>query len=361
MRALFAPDYRAGLGYQRFLARELERIGIHVDFLSHYRRGFPLYRGSKDFSFDILHIHWPEVYFSRKQHFDWFRKIRYAHDLSLAVGSRRRLFLTAHNLLPHNRHSEPGVFAAVRETVRRSAGVFAHSENARQQLVDIFQVESERVWLIPYGDHTDGWDAPLDRVEAREQLNLNANEKICLIFGTVSPYKGTDDVVRYWVKASPNARLVVIGPVLNENYAKELRELAAASSQVELRISSNWLNDADLHLWLSAVDCTIFNYREIFTSGAAALARSMGVPLLIPDRLRAADLHEPHHLVYRFESLETNFGLQLQCALTQQPDYSSAADWRRETSWEVVARITAEAYGAASGINRRPVEQYIGD
>jgi hypothetical protein len=105
-----------------------------------------------------------------------------------------------------------------------------------------------------------------------------------------------------------------------------------------------WLKDPDLHLWLSAVDCSIFNYREIFTSGAASLARSMGVPILIPERLRAADLHEPHSLVFRFNQLDTDFQQRLVAALNSGTDFEAARKWREETRWAKVAQITKQAY-----------------
>ena len=333
MNVLFAPDYRNGLPYQEFLARELNKIGVHVDFLNHYRRGMPLTRGIGDFNCDILHLHWPEVYFSRKTAGDGLRKLRYPFDLRLAI-RKRRLFLTAHNLLPHNRHDEWKVSSLVKKTAQLSDGIFVHSEFAQDEMVRKFGVSKEKCWIIPYGDHTDGWEPPMATEEARRQLNLAQEQKICLIFGTVSPYKGSDDVIKYWIRETPGARLVIAGPVISEEYADQLRVLAKQSPDVELRISDQWMSDEELRVWLSAVDCTIFNYRDIFTSGAAALARSMGVPVLIPGRLRAADLHEPHHLVHRFDSLDTDFKLHLEAALCQTANYEEARQWRLRTSWQ---------------------------
>ena len=345
MKILFAPDYRQGIPYQEYLARELRLLGQEVEFLTHYRRGLPLFRGTSPVAPDVLHIHWPENYFPNQKRFDALRKLRYRMDLALACRGRR-LYLTAHNLLPHNRHDDWGVAANVRWTAQKADGIFVHSEFARDEMVRCFGVAAEKCWLIPYGDHTDGWDAPADTEEARTKLSLPADQKVCLVFGTVSPYKGTDELIEYWVQHQPAARLVVAGPVLYEDCAAKLHQLADSCDRIDLRISDQWLSDEDLHLWLSAVDCSVFNYRDIFTSGAASLARSMGVPLLIPARLKAADLHEPHDFVYRFESLETDFAACLEKALQQAPSLAAAEQWRTDTSWKEVARITLEAYRA---------------
>ena len=113
---------------------------------------------------------------------------------------------------------------------------------------------------------------------------------------------------------------------------------------IELRLLDEWLDDAALRVWLSASDCSIFNYREIFTSGAAALARSYGLPLLIPRRLATADLDEPHPHVFRFDALDTDFRAQLERAIATPCNYAIAHEWRQKTCWERVAEGTALVY-----------------
>jgi glycosyltransferase involved in cell wall biosynthesis len=344
MNAIFAPNYSSDIPYQKYLADALGKIGIDTVFLDHYRRFFPLSRGVSDLPpAPILHLHWPEAYFAGDERWRWLRKMRFSMDLNLACRGKQ-LFLTAHNLLPHNRHKEFLVFSNVRHAYQKCAGVFVHSDFAKEQVVKTFGVAPEKCWLIPYGDHAFEWGPPLDRTIARQKLGLPQDKTVCLVFGTVSPYKGSDDVLEYWVREKMEDLLVIAGPVLHEQYAEKLRGIAAGSTNVDLRLTKEWLKDPDLHLWLSAVDCSIFNYREIFTSGAASLARSMGVPILIPERLKAADLHEPHPAIFRFDRLESDFKEKLAAALSISPDYEAARKWRQDTSWEKVAIITKQAY-----------------
>lgn len=344
MKILFAPDYREGIPYQQLLSEQLQELGFEVEYLRHTRRIFPLYRGRSDFEIDALHLHWPEIYFPRKRDgWDWFRKQRYPTDLSMAT-QNIPLFLTAHNLLPHNRREEPGVFRNVQYTAQAAQAVFVHSEAALKMMVETFSIPAEKCHIIPYGDHSVTTGAPLDKRDARNKLQLDPEETISLIFGTVSPYKGSDEIVQWWKDHHEFGKLIVAGPVLSEEYAAQLHQIAQGAENIELRISEKWLSDEDLHEWLSAVDCSIFNYKEIFTSGAAALARSFGVPLLIPSRLTAADLAEPHSHVFRFENLETDFADRLREALATPVDYEAAGAWREATSWSEVAAKTAAVY-----------------
>ena len=346
LRVLFAPDYKAGNPYQQLLAEALSRHGVDVDFLSDYRRLLPLSRGSATAAPDVLHLHWPEAYFShRNDIWDRLRVQRYPLDLWLTA-RRCPIVVTAHNLLPHNRADEAGIFRNIRLTMQRAAAVFAHAEPARSQLATTFGIPEARIGVIPFGDHSVTLGPPVPRDEARHELALSPLEKICLMFGTISPYKGIVDVVRIWREARIPYRLVVAGPVVSSDYADEVRAAAGDASAIDLRLSPDWLDDDVLRTWLSAADCVIFNYRKIFTSGAGGLARSYGVPSVLPLSATTLDLGEPHEHVVRFESMNVGFREAVERALATPCDYAKAQDWRQRTSWDAVAAVTARTYGA---------------
>jgi glycosyltransferase involved in cell wall biosynthesis len=344
LRILFAPNYRAGNPYQALLAEALIRKGIEVTFLSDYYRGLPLFRGTQANLPDIVHLHWPEAYFpQRGDRWDSLRIARYPMDFWLTA-HYRPIVLTAHNLLPHNRSDDRGVLRNVRFTAQNSKAIFVHSKMALQMTQETFAISDDRIRIIPFGDHAVSLGPPLPRDEARIQLQMPLHTKVCLVFGTVSPYKGTDELVRLWAEKHLPYRLVVIGPILSEAFANQLYGLAQGCGMIDLRLLNEWLDDATLRAWLSASDCSIFNYREIFSSGAAGLARSYGLPLLIPRRLTSVDLDEPHPHVFRFDALSTDFRTQLERALATPCDYNLADEWRRKTNWEEVAEATACVY-----------------
>lgn len=347
LRVLFAPDYRAGNPYQNLLATALSERGIDVEFLNGYRRGLPLYRGSSAIAPDIVHLHWPEAYFApRGDRWDRFRVMRHPLDCWLTA-RRHPVVVTAHNLLPHNRSGEPSVFRSVQATLHTARAVFVHSRAARTKLARTFAVPDERIVVIPFGDHSAHLGAPISREKARNALRLPQGQKICLMFGTVSPYKGIAEILRFWNAGLVRHQLCVVGPVVSQAYATLLGDLAGDNPAVDLRLRIHWLDDAELCIWLSAADCAIFNYQEIFTSGAAALARSFGLPLLVPRHATTLDLGEPHSHVVRFESVEVDFRDALEHALAARPDYAKAEEWRDQTSWRRVAEATGPIYRSA--------------
>jgi glycosyltransferase involved in cell wall biosynthesis len=344
MKVLFAPDWRKGVPYQTLLAEALAPVGVEVAFLADYKRLLPLSRLVKDRTFDVLHLHWPEAYYPRRQDgFDWFRKTRFTTDLARAVRAHPLVF-TAHNLAPHNRAGEFRGERNMHAVFTTAHGIIAHSAAARDCILETHGLAPERVHVIPHGDLSPSLGTPIPRMEAVQQLGLPPG-RICLMFGTVEPYKQIEEVIAYWRTARPEVTLAIVGKPSDPAYAAYCRQLTAGLENVTLRLE--WLPDEQLRLWLSAADAAVFNYRTIFTSGAASLARSWGVPILIPHRLRTVDLGEPNARVHRFESFATDFASALGAALKTPADFSAAADWRAATAWPHLARATLEVYSKA--------------
>jgi len=349
MKVLFAPDWRAGVPYQTLLAEALTGLGVEVDFLADYKRVLALSRLVKTRTFDLLHLHWPEAYYPRKKDgLDWWRQARFPSDLALAT-RRHPLVVTAHNLEPHNRSGEFCGRRNARAPFTRARAVIAHSDAARAVLIAHHRLAPENVHVIPHGDLSGPLGEPLPRADAARQLDLPAGP-VCLMFGTVEPYKGLEEVLAHWRAAAPAATLVVIGNPCDPEYAARLTGLADGLAGVRLHFG--WVSDEQLRVWLSAAAAVLFNYRQIFTSGAASLARSWGVPILIPRRLDTVDLAEPSPLVQRFETLATDFPAALATALSTAPSFAAAAEWRAATAWARVACATADIYARVLGGTR---------
>ena len=346
LRVCFAPDYSHANPYQRLLADALDAHGCEVALMDFYRRGLPLTRGTRALASDILHLHWPDAYFptSAPLH-GLLRKLRFPLDLWLAC-RRAPLVVTAHNLLPHSRAGEPLVRLLSRHAYRRADAVIAHGANSERAVRDQFQLPCARLHRVPHGDLAVELPPPRPRRTARRALGLPEGAPLCLMFGAIADYKGIGEAVAYWRRAHPPATLAIIGNPHSAAYGERVAA-ACSGSDSGILYRPGWLDDDALASWLSAADCALFNYRRIFVSGAACLARSWGLPALIPRRLDSLDLDEPDPRVIRFESLASGFAAALEEACALGRDYAAAADWRAATAWPLVAERTAAVYRAS--------------
>jgi glycosyltransferase involved in cell wall biosynthesis len=338
MKVFFAPDYRAGVAYQGLLAGALSDLGIEVTFSSGQRRVLPLWRGTREWNGDLLHLHWPEKFFElRRDGFDFLRKVRYPLDLGLTL-RRLPMVLTAHDRLPHNRSGEL-LKRNFQRTYDAARAIIVHSAKAGEAVRATYGVSPEKLHVIPHGDLSASLHPLPSRAEARAALGIAAEERVCLMFGTVEPYKGIEPVVDWWRSTSPAATLAIVGKPFTADYGNGIR-MRAGGASAKIRFELAWQRDEALERWLAAVDCVLFHYRAIFTSGAACLARSLGIPILIPRRLDTVDLAEPHPLVFRFEDLESDF--------RGGRDFAAAEEWRKATAWGRVAEETARVYRAVA-------------
>jgi glycosyltransferase involved in cell wall biosynthesis len=187
---------------------------------------------------------------------------------------------------------------------------------------------------------------PFAASKARHELGLGRG-KIALMFGVIEPYKGLEEVIDWWRRTRPDVQLAIVGRPHTTHYGAEV--LSRVDHDKNIITDFDWLSDERLRLWLSAADVTLFNYRQIFTSGAASLARSFGVPILLPQRLVTVELGEPTPYVLRFEHFSINFAEQLASAIEIKPDFAAAASWREACNWDKVACLTAAAYRRAVG------------
>ena len=347
MKVFFAPDYRAGVDYQGLLASALAGQGVEVTFPAGHRRVLPLWRGIRDWEGDLLHLHWPEKFFERRgDGLDFWRKARYPLDLELTA-RRLPIVLTAHDLRPHNRAGESLLNRNFQLTYHKARAIIVHSAKAAEAVIAAYGTPEEKLHVIPHGDLSASLGPLPSREGARAALGIAPEERVCLMFGTVEPYKGIEPVVDWWRSKNPDATLAVAGKPFSDEFRCAIRDRARGSGRIRLDLA--WQSEEGLKRWLAAADCVLFHYRAIFTSGAACLARSLGVPILIPRRLETVDLAEPHPLVFRFEELETDFHTALEAALGNKPDYAAAEEWREATAWDRIAEKTAGVYRMVAG------------
>lgn len=344
MKVLFAPDWRGGNPYQQLLADALGECGVEVDFADPRLTRFPLSDAAARSRPDILHLHWPDAFYPRiDPRGTLVRKFTFPFDLR-AAARRARYVLTAHNLRPHGRGEEWRVETLTRFSYLRAEIVLAHGERACERVTGEYGVAPAKLRSIPHGDLSSAMPPPVSREEARARLQLGAHESICLMFGAVDPYKGIEEVIRYWGEVRPDCRLHVVGSPCAAEYAERLQR--GIGSLTSARLHAKWVGDAELVDWLCASDAAVFNYRTVFASGAASLARSFGLPVLLPARADTVELGEPSPMVARFDGLDDTFAEALERMLAVPGGWEAAADWREATAWPAVARRVADAYSA---------------
>lgn len=338
IRVQFAPDYTTDNPYQNLLIEALKQYDVEVELISHYKRGLPLYRSVHS---QALHLHWPEAYWNKNGAHGTIQKLRFLRDLKLAK-RKKSLFVTAHNLYPHNQRNVLSD-RNIKATYQLADAIFVHSEGCADVLKKTHGVTSEQIVQIPFGDHSAHQQHAMEINQARTKLDLPINEKICLHFGAISAYKGSLELLSSWNSDEKTPLLLVAGTIFDENLAKKLENIANQNPRILYRPGK--VNDEEIPTLFGACDCAIFNYKQIFSSGAACHARSFGLPIIVPKRCDTLELGEPNPTVFRFNKVgKDDFWQSVSQASNLGRNNREGQNWKQETSWDKVAKITANTY-----------------
>lgn len=224
---------------------------------------------------DVLHVHWPETLFRRRN------TLRTAVASALLVITLAAMRLrgvgivrTVHNETPHE--SPTGIEGRLLRLIDRWTDELIllnpHTRFGRNLPSTV----------IPLGEHASTYtDATLPA----------ARPGRALYFGLIRPYKGIDTLVHaFRTLADATATLHVVGPVKDDHVLDDVQSLAGDDHRIVLR--PGFVPDDALVREIGEAHLVVLPYRRMHNSGAMLLALSLGRPVLVPDNAVNRDLAE---------------------------------------------------------------------
>lgn len=288
-------------------------------------------------SFDVLHVHWPEVLIRHPR-----RVIRWLKSMLLLVFilrlrlQRKAIVRTVHNLKPH----ETGD-AIERLTLR----VLDRTTTMWLVLNEATPVPSEApTALIPHGHYRDWYHEPSPDEVVRGRL---------LAFGLIRAYKGMDDLVESFIGLSDRElSLHIAGKPDSAETSRTLREKCDADHRISLDL--RFIPDKDLIREIGQAEMVILPYREVHNSGVALLALSMNRPIILRSSSATQLLVDEfgEEWVVLFEGELTARTLERSIERTRSFARGSRVDMETR-NWQRLASHTVDAYVRAVSLARR--------
>jgi glycogen(starch) synthase len=254
-----------------------------------------------------------------------------------------------------DKHPQSHIHGVERWITNRADRVIACSYYMREQIADIFNVEEERVVVIPNGIDPDDLQ-PQDEPELqRLRAEFAApNERLVLLIGRLVYEKGFQlalEAMPRLLEAVPGTRFLVAGSGTHE---EELRRQAADLGLDEHGTFLGWIGDDVLHsLYRIADVCVVPSIYEPF--GLVALeAMASGCPCIVADTggLREVVPHNEAGLRFRARDPES-LGEMVQRLLTdaglRDRLVAEGSEHVLRFDWADVAASTAEVYRELAG------------
>jgi glycosyltransferase involved in cell wall biosynthesis len=219
-------------------------------------------------------------------HFQWFRVPAELAYLATLWGARQRLVWTVHNVLPHEPRAWDMLYHRILYHLPRR--LIAHTEGTKDQLLQLFNVPSSVVAVVPFGNYESVPHEVLPTTTARLRLGLPEDPTIFLFYGLLRPYKGYGELLEAFVRAVAggcDSVLVIAGRASTTDAARLRGKVRALPDPIRARVHLHVYEDAFLSQELtdelfSAADVVALPYREIWQSAVLFQAFSYAKPVL---------------------------------------------------------------------------------
>jgi len=323
--------------YIHTLVAGLRERGVEVVFLPGWRAAPPLAE------VDVVHVHWPEFL------------VRGPVGPKLSL---RRLLATLWYLRRASRGGVPIVWTQHNTRPHESAGRierwylgwFARRVDIRIYLNESAENDPRAGVVVLHHDYASWYERFLPRPEEGPPRRVLA----CL--GILRPYKGFESAIQaFRGVAEPDARLVIAGRAVSDAYAGRLRALAAGDDRVEVR--NGYVEDDDLVSLLDASAAVVLPYRRLYNSGAALLALTFDVPVLVPAGAATASMRDEFGAQWVHLHDGPVATEQLEELLRARPSTARVDRSRREVGTSVALHLevytTAERWARESRDRRR--------
>lgn len=297
--------------------------------------------------YDIIHIHWPPDPSPRMRRFlpAHLGFIIAVHAL-IAWGKLRgaRVVWTVHNLHAHEKNHP--LVEKVRMALfgRLLDGLILMNEATSPLLAAAYpSLDRKPRALIRHGDYRSAYPNGVSRADARGKLGIPADQKVILCFGIIKQYKGIEDVLEIFNKASDTGLTLVVAGLLPEDQRTWFEPLQQASRDNPRIVIRTGLVDAEeVQVFFNACDLVVLPYKNILNSGTLLLALSFNKPVLIRDHPGVREsLKEFGRWVSTYDTL--TFDL-LTRAVETAP--SGMLEMPPDRTWETIGQQTVAFYSS---------------
>jgi len=207
-----------------------------------------------------------------------------------------KVMFLCHNVLPHE---QTGPVRLLTKFALSSGDMFVvHSEEDLQNLKDLIPSAKVRKGRHPtyevFNQH------PIEKQDARAELNLKEDQKVILFFGLIREYKG----LKYLIQAVPSIlttvdiQLLIVGEFYDdrEKYISLIKELGI---EHKVRIRDEYIPNEAVGTYFAAADLVVLPYISATQSGIAQIAYGFDRPVVTTNvgGLAEAVKHEKTGLV----------------------------------------------------------------
>lgn len=351
LNILMLPSFEEN-PYQTMLGQELKLKGVGVNYWSYSHGKLPIFKAAiaqkKKTGLDLIHLHWIHTYLEGEDtiNYSWLC-FKFLLDIIITRLYGIKIVWTVHNQLSHNAQF-PKLELWTRQILAKLVNrLIFMSKSSLESTVHKYKFSSKKAAIIPHGNYRKSYGPLVDKLAARQELNLPLTGEIYLNLGLLKPYKGVEKLLETWQENRNIFKddiLLIAGKPYEEAYGEELIKMASEIEGVILY--PEFVEDSKINLYFSAADVAVFPFKKILNSGSLVLAMSYGKPIIAPRLGGIAEvLEEADSLLY---DPEDELGLINAWKKSTQVDLDELSKVVVEVcdrlDWDKIAEKTLDVY-----------------
>jgi len=241
------------------------------------------------FKIDCLFFNWIENVPERK---GGSLQFLFLKILLVVLKSRKvKIIWTMHNKLSHTANHLRAKQQVFKTILKQADVVLTHSSEGIKFGEEIMANSTNKIFYFPHP------------VKDRRPKDKKKKKYDILIWGTISPYKGIDNFLRFLHehKLQNNYKVLIVGKSTDEEHFKEI--LRYASNTIEVR--NEFIEDDTLQQMIAESKIVLFTYSKasILSSGVLMDSLGYGANIVGPNTGAFAD-HALEGVLYAFEDYD---------------------------------------------------------
>lgn len=284
-------------------------------------------------------------------HTQWWAHVLapiYLVILSICKIRRKKIVITAHNILPHE-SSKLNNFLNKIILIFGDKFIVHNNEN-KENLSNFYNIPQENISVIPHGILVPVPIKTISKKEARKYLKIPQNKRVLLHFGNIRDYKGLDILLKsltFIRKEIKDVILIIAGrPWKNwEKYDKIIKENSISTIVME---KLDFIHPSEVEYYFSASDIVVLPYKYFDSqSGVGALALPFkkplivtnvgGLPDFVKDKRAIAKPNNPEDLARKIIQILKDENLLEKLS-------KDSEELAKKYNWDKIAKETVELY-----------------
>jgi len=235
--------------------------------------------------------------------------------------------------------------------------VIVHSDYAKNSVKKYFpHFPEQKIHVVPHGDSDFLFNKPIDRIEARKQLNLPLDQKLVLFFGQIKKVKGLDVLLKAWAIVRDqlkDAKLLVVGrpwKVEQDFFDSIVKE---KNLEPDCILNYSYVPNEIIPAYFAAADIVVLPYREIYSSGVMIRSLDYSAAIIASDldTFRKIIVNGENGVLFKNED-ESDLAQKILSLIHDEEKMKRLRVNAKKTadekfSWELIGRKVNEVYKLA--------------